>query len=562
MPILLQQTEAGEVIQHQFAKDKITVGRRPDNDIVLYDGFVSRHHATLEKRGDRYVVNDNNSTFGTFVNEERVTEKEIKYGDSLKFGTNIILAFVDEGTVNEIKSIIKEKEESRELQKFSFLRERLETLKDEITRSPRQDMETKRLQAQILSLEGYLEEMRTGIVQMEQTKQIASTLYEIGKVINFVFDLKILLNMVMDMALKVVRAERGFIMLKDEKSKELVPMAARNMDADIKAMVQKGISQSIAGKVAGDGNPILTVDARVDPRFKEQQSIIIHDIRSVMCVPLRTKDQKIIGVIYVDGQPASGLFNQMGLDFLSAFASQASIAIENARLYDKVRREERVRSNLQRYLSAPLVNKIMTEQGDLALGGEHKVVTILFADIRRFTSMSERMVPQDVVDLLNEYFTVMTEEVFKNEGTLDKYMGDCIMALYGAPIVHEDDALRAVRTAVGMKRKLKELKEHWKETGRKFAGGIETFNNGIGINTGEVIAGNIGSNKRMEYTVIGDAVNLASRIQGLTQKGEIMVSEFTYAHIKDAVAAKALPPVSVKGKEKPVQVYEILDLKE
>ena len=154
----------------------------------------------------------------------------------------------------------------------------------------------------------------------------------------------------------------------------------------------------------------------------------------------------------------------------------------------------------------------------------------------------------------------MTEEVFKNEGTLDKYMGDCIMALYGAPLSKDDDALRAVKTAVGMKRKLKELKEHWKESGRKFAGDIERFDNGIGINTGDVIAGNIGSNKRMEYTVIGDAVNLASRIQGLTTKGQIMVSESTYALVKDRVSAKPLPPVAVKGKEKPVQIYEILDL--
>jgi len=559
MPILLQQSESGEVVQHQISKDRITIGRRPDNDIVLYDGFVSRYHATIDKKGDRYFIADNNSTFGTFVNEERITEREIKYGDSIRFGTGLALTFVDEATVDGIKSIIRGKEESPSLRKIKNTKERLGLLEKDVKKSTR-DMETREFSANFMALEKDLDEVREDLVKMERSQQIASTLYEIGKVINFVFDLKILLNMVMEMALKVVRAERGFIMLKDEKSQELVPMVARNMDADIKSMVQRGISQTIAGRVAAGGEPVLTVDASLDPRFKEQQSVVLHGIRSVMCVPLRTKDQKTIGVIYVDGQPSTGLFDTIGLDFLTAFSTQASIAIEQARLYEKIRREERIRSNLQRYLAAPLVNKLLSEQGELALGGEHKTVTIVFVDIRGFTTFSEKMAPKDVVELLNEYFTVMTEEVFKFEGTLDKFMGDCIMALYGAPFSREDDALRAVKTAVGMKKKLKELKEHWKETGRKFSGDIDKFDNGIGINTGDVIAGNIGSSKRMEYTVIGDAVNLASRIQGLTTKGQIMVSEYTYAIIKDKVKANQLPPVTVKGKAKPINVYEILDL--
>jgi len=171
--------------------------------------------------------------------------------------------------------------------------------------------------------------------------------------------------------------------------------------------------------------------------------------------------------------------------------------------------------------------------------------------------MSEKMKPEEVVHILNEYFSAMIEIIFKYEGTLDKFIGDAIMAVFGAPVAHPDDPQRALRTAVEMREELKKLQEKWKGEGRP------AFDIGIGINTGEVVAGNIGSSERMDYTVIGDNVNLASRLESLNKEHQthILISEDTYQKVKDVAKVRPIEPVKVKGKEKEVMIYEVEGLK-
>jgi adenylate cyclase len=185
------------------------------------------------------------------------------------------------------------------------------------------------------------------------------------------------------------------------------------------------------------------------------------------------------------------------------------------------------------------------------LGGTKRPVVIFFSDIRGFTPLSETMGPDEIATLLTEYFTEMVEIVFEHSGTLDKFMGDAIMALWGAPIAHEDDADRAMACAVDQLIALEKLNVKWKNEGRPVLG------IGIGINFGEVFAGNIGSNRRLEYTVIGDAVNTASRLCSSAGPNEILISESFYQKLKAPPAVEALEPVQVKGKSKRVQVYRV-----
>ncbi len=221
-------------------------------------------------------------------------------------------------------------------------------------------------------------------------------------------------------------------------------------------------------------------------------------------------------------------------------------------MVEGLRERERIKQTFKRYISEQVADKIRGEKVKVTLTGEKRVAAVLFQDIRGFTSMSEKMTPEEVVLMLNEYFSHMIDIIFKYEGTLDKFIGDALMAVFGAPISHKDDPLRAVMSAIEMQEVLKALNVERQKRGDS------PIYVGCGITTGEVVAGNIGSEKRMEYTVIGDTVNLASRLEGNTGRGQILISDKTYEAVKGRVKVKAWEPLKVKGKAQPVQVYEVL----
>ena len=224
-------------------------------------------------------------------------------------------------------------------------------------------------------------------------------------------------------------------------------------------------------------------------------------------------------------------------------------------MVDGMKERDKLRTTFGKYMTASVVEHLMN--GKVTLGGETLPVTILFTDIRSFTSMSEHMDAQELVGRLNEYFTEMVTIVMRENGVVDKYIGDALMAVFGAPVPKPNDAIHAVTAAVGMRIALRHLNE------RLAARGLLPLKTGIGIHTGNVVAGNIGSESRMEYTVIGDAVNLASRLETSTKElgVDILISEDTYALVKEIVVARAVKEIHVKGREKPVMTYEVLGLK-
>jgi adenylate cyclase len=340
------------------------------------------------------------------------------------------------------------------------------------------------------------------------------------------------------------------LMLYDEQTNELTPKVVKYRDAGADSG-KITISRTMTNKVFQDKVSILTSDAQMDPRFDGGASIIFHSIRSAMCAPLWNQDN-VIGVVFIDSSTRSGSFSTEDLDLLTALANYAAIGIEQARLNEKVKEEIKRRSQLERYHSPAVVTRILSFTAtDSSIEAAELDVSVLFSDIVGFTSMAEKMEPHRVSLILNDYFAEMTDIIFSQDGTLDKFIGDAIMAIFGAPISMEDHAVRAVRTALEMKKRLQLLNEE------KFT--TIPFQIRIAINSGPVVAGDIGSPKRIEYTVLGNTVNIASRLESsVARPDQIVVGEDTYEMIKDQFETAALGPFNLKGLEKSIMVYEVL----
>jgi len=233
------------------------------------------------------------------------------------------------------------------------------------------------------------------------------------------------------------------------------------------------------------------------------------------------------------------------------------LAIGFNTMVDGLKERDKLRTTFGKYMTQTVMEHLM--KGKVQLGGETLTVTILFSDIRSFTTISEEMNDaQALVRLLNEYFTEMVSIVMQEDGVVDKYIGDAIMAVFGAPVSKKDDAVRAVRAAVRMRTALSDLNK------RLTARGMRPLRTGIGVHTGVVVAGNIGSEQRMEYTVIGDAVNLASRLETSTKEMgvDVLISSDTYELVKDTCIAQAIREITVKGRSEPVMTYEVRGLRD
>ena len=220
-----------------------------------------------------------------------------------------------------------------------------------------------------------------------------------------------------------------------------------------------------------------------------------------------------------------------------------------------LREKDAIKRAFTRYVAREVVTEILKDPDKIVLTGERRDVTVLFCDVRGFTSISERVPPEEVVAMLNAFYTLMIDTTFKYDGTLDKFLGDGVMAVFGAPIYHGDHSLRAIRTALAMQAGMREL------SGRRVTEGKAPLTIGIGINAGDAVAGSVGTEARMEYTVVGDSVNLAARLESAAKPGQILIAGATYARVRDAVQARALGPMKVKGKEEEIDVYAVVGVR-
>jgi adenylate cyclase len=385
---------------------------------------------------------------------------------------------------------------------------------------------------------------------LEKENNLLKLLLSVGKTLASVLMPDEIMHRVMELVFQMDNVERGFVMLLDDK-KGFKPAVLLYKDEARKAEARGvALSTMVTEKLMNDRVPLLIYDVGTDERFSSSQSLRMSGIRSAMCAPLIYKDH-VFGIFYVDCLSKAYAFTQEELAIFSVIAAEAAISFDNARSHEELARGMVERQAFERFLSSNIVEKILANPDEIHLGGENQTVTILFSDIRGFTRMSEHMEPHAVVKLLNEYFAEMTDLIFESGGTLDKYLGDGIMVLYGAPFGAPDDAMRATKTAIEMQRALADLNRQWESQGQS------PLSIGIGINTGPVTAGYIGSAKRMDYTVIGDAVNLASRLCSNALGGQILVSESTYRQMSGSILAQRLEPIRVKGKETPVELHEV-----
>jgi PAS domain S-box-containing protein len=519
-----------------------------------------------------------------------------------------------------------------------------------------------------------LSQLSTQVAKQKEERDNHLALANISQVVNSSLQLDEVLRIVMDTIVRLTGAERGFLMLKNSQG-ELTIHVARNWEQESLDASETALSRTVVNRVVAEGHPILTTNAQQDPRFDGQESVISLNLRSILCVPLILKES-IIGVIYADNRLREGLFTETEKDLLAAFANQAAVAIENARLFESVRQtltevselknlmddvfssiisgvittdlEQRItltnnvaeevlgdtqanllgkkinqiqlfdQINLSHYLTSvhqfnhqvkglqfdvqtpqrkpqnlrfnisPLkdvqgtifgtaivvedmtetrrleaqrrlfermVSPVVIDQlnpDELNLGGARMYITTLFADIRGYTSLSERCDPDTLVSVLNRYLGAATEAILIEEGTIDKFMGDAIMAFFNAPILQTDHTLRAVRAALQMRKAINQIKDEFPPELR--------LQVGIGIHSGDAVLGLVGTEKRMDYTAIGDSVNMAKRLQENAAPGQILISAQTFQAIKDSVLVDQIDPLNVKGKKQLIPVYEISGL--
>jgi adenylate cyclase len=356
-----------------------------------------------------------------------------------------------------------------------------------------------------------------------------------------------LLDKILASIFKFIRADRGVIFLK-KPSGELEVGASRRRDGT-DAPIQ--VSATIMNRVMDERAAVLTHDAAMDFAGAKGKSMILNRISSAIVVPL-LHDDEILGVLWLDSETLAQ-FQRKDLELVTAIVNQAAMFIEINILAKKIEREIVTRERFSRLLSPNVAERVISGQLEIKKGGELvRECTVFNSDIRGFTAMSERTEPQIIVDMLNEYFELMVDKLFKYEGTLDKFMGDGIMALWGAPVAHPDDACLSVQCALEQMVALGDFNR------ARMATGQPALAIGIGIHTGPLVAGYIGSSKALSYTVIGDTANTSARLCGIATPGQIIVSETTYARLGPRFEYQELPPAHVKNKANALRIFNVV----
>jgi adenylate cyclase len=522
---------------YTFTEGEVLIGRSPDCQIVLKDFGISRTHAKLAVDEEGGVtIADLKSKNGTQVNGVPVMEAPLKDGDRILLGKfQLTFSKTLEGKVvlDEAKPLSEEA--------------------GTIIRSVGELSKLLSDTGQAAALAEKKAAPDAHVQDVEKANRILKVLTKVAETLIAVRPVEEVLQQVMDIVFDHIPADRGFLMLREDVTDKLTPMVVKHRNSSSATEGKISISKTIADRVTKDRVSILTSDALVDPRFGAGDSIRFHGIRSAMCAPLWNKEQ-VIGIIHVDSPMLTNCFTLNDLDLLTALANYAAVAVERARLNQKIVAEEKKRERLGRFLSPQVTARILatSESQGVALGvPEAKEVSVLFADIVGFTTMSEKMSPAAVSLLLNDYFSRMTDIIFKYEGTLDKYIGDAIMAVWGAPLDMADHEVRSIKAALEMRDALESFNADRKEG--------PTIRIRIGINSGKAVAGELGGINKKEYTVLGDTVNIASRLESSVAKPmTVVIGENTYNAVKEQFQCRSMGPATLKGKERTVEVYEVL----
>ena len=520
-----------------------TIGRAPDNRAVLNDPRASRYHAHIKFIHGAYVIVDGSvdgklSANHVFVNGEQRLEHPLRDGDRVQIGASQLrLDLSDERRKSEPETRFEDK---------PLGHTQLLVSANDVIRSALASRSTPAANAPAPSAE--LEELR-------RKAKILALLYEMSKTLGSVFDLDAIFDKACEVIFSATPADRVVALLRDEAADgeddlRLVAMRVRDEKRASHARRQP-IGRTITRKVMRERQALLSQDAAADSEFAGVHSIVAQGVHSTICAPL-ISDTRVHGALYADRLDAFTAFTRDDLELVSAVAAQTAAAVENARSHARLAREEVARANYSRFMPEYVVRQILENPDSFKLGGVNQTLTVLFADIRGFTRLSEHAPPERVVQLLNNYFTAMSDIIFAHGGTLDKYIGDGLMALFGAPTATPEDACNAVAAAVAMQREMEVINEQLR------ADGLSEISIGIGLHTGVATVGYIGSERRSEYTAIGDTVNLAARLEQNSLPGQILLSDAAaQAAEKANCRFSPRPPITVKNRVQPVPIFEV-----
>jgi len=518
-----------------------TIGRAPDNTVVLDDPRASRYHAHINQSDngnftivDGAVINGQlrRSANKVFINGEPRFEQQLKNGDRITIGAST-LRFeqpIEERTT-DVRYDDKPLGHTQLLISANDVMSTVLRSKEEVSAPQQRD---KVLEA------------------LQRKANILSALYEMSKTLGSVFDLNAIFEKATDIIFRSTPADRVVALLAEQDGSEnLTPIAMRARDNKLEAHARRlSIGRTITRKVMKDRVALLSQDAASDEQFAGVDSIVSQGVRSTICAPL-VAETRVHGALYADRLDPFAAFKPDDLELISAVAAQTAIAVENARAHERLAREEVARANYSRFLPEVVVKQMLENPESFKLGGVSQTITILFADIRGFTRISEHAPPEKIVSLLNRYFSAMTEIIFAHGGTLDKYLGDGLMALFGAPTATPDDASNALNAAVAMQRRMLGINRELHDEG------FQEIGVGMGLHTGEVVVGYIGSDRRSEYTAIGDTVNTSSRLESNARGGEILVSDATAKAAHSRYKLKPREPIMVKNRQQPVNLWEV-----
>jgi len=514
-----------------------SIGRANDNDIILNDFSVSRRHAYLKKEDGGWVLYDNGSTNGVRVNDTAVPRAVVKDGDQVLIGT-FVLRFRDEPT-EDVKP------------KRGRLIDSTSTCIRPIAEF-NQDFGLERV-AGVTPGESTADRKRV-VLDVAYKNKVFEILVQVARALISADDLATVLDKVMDLIFEFLAVDRGFLLLEEDGALQLRISRHKSGRRHTSDGSSVQWSRQIVGMSVNEKCAVLTSDAQTDQRFESGESIRMQQIRSAMCAPL-WNGNSVIGVIYVDSPLHAGSFSERDLDLLTALANFAAVAIERARLHDRVLEEKRIRGRLERYHSPQVIEEVIR---DVTATGQWKevrtrIVTVLFADLVGFTTWSEKMSADMLARMLTEYFTLASDAIFACGGTIDKFIGDAVMAFFGAPLDQPDHAERAVDAAL----RIREGVAGWNRS--RAERGEPPLEVRIALNTGEAIVGDIGSERRVDYTVLGNAVNVAARMEEfVAQPGDVVIGPATFEAVQHRFETAQLGRFALKGLSAQVPLYKVI----
>jgi adenylate cyclase len=581
-----------------------SLGRHPNNTIQLLDKIVSKEHCILELRDGRFILRDLGSLNGTYVNGERVRgETFLKHGDEIALGSTraryddgsgaaLPLPPVGPGAVQHAMpapwgqgasgsassgamAVAAPAAPPMGARGASPFFSGVPTPGQYPVGSPpampsgppplpsrgghgpaatRVDVldAARAIGTQIAAhTKGFLpfDAIAQNSPQLRVDYERLRITWELTRDIGLERDLDRLLDKILLALFKFTKADRGVILLR-ENDGTLHPRAARRRDGS-DAPIQ--VSSTILSHVIRERAGVLTHDASMDFAASKGKSMILNRISSAMVVPLlHDSEKEVLGVLWLDSESLAQ-FQPKDLELITSVAGQAAMFIENTILAKKVEQEIIVRDRFARLVAPNVAEQIVTGKLEVKKGGQLvQELTVFNSDIRGFTAMSEGTPAETIVEMLNEYFEPMVETIFKYEGTLDKFMGDGIMAFWGAPLAHPDDAARCVRCALDQMELLGRFNR------QRLADGKPPIAVGVGIHTGPGVVGYVGSSKALSYTVIGDTANTSARLCSSAAAGQIIVSESALSRLSGRFEFEEIDARALKGKEKPMRRFNLL----